>query len=133
MTVMRTFGWIGTGLLLACGGLSGGRVTDWPIRREIVPPPGQCRIWRENNRWEPTRECRDIEYEANPGEVVLYRPDDGSRRVVVCYMSVEERGRIDGVDVYDIDSGDLLEVIQRHGEPGPRGGCQNALWQPPPP
>lgn len=116
-----------------CGGPPGGRVTDFPVPREVVPPPGRCRVWRQDDRPSPIKECRNIEYEADPGGVVVYRPDDGSRRLVVCYMSVAERGRIDGVDVYDIDTGDLLEIIQRHGEPPPPGGCQNALWKAPEP
>jgi hypothetical protein len=47
--------------------------------------------------------------------------------MVVCYMHVSTVGEIIGVDVFDMDSGRLLEVIQRRGDPPPPSGCKSAL------
>jgi hypothetical protein len=42
-------------------------------------------------------------------------------------MSPGERGVISGADVFDLDTGRNIEVLQRIGEPPPPGGCQHAL------
>jgi hypothetical protein len=42
-------------------------------------------------------------------------------------MSVQERGVIEGVDIYNLDSERLLAIPQRSGDPPPDGGCANAL------
>ena len=94
-----------------------------------MPPPGLCRVFSsslQNGR--AVRNCDDIEWAAEPRQTILYRPDDESRYVVVCYMSDFERGRIDDVEVFDIDTRRLVHVIQRYGDP-PIGSCQNALWE----
>lgn len=113
---------------LTCGG--GVAPVTFPAPLSAVPPPGLCRVLSEDQRQSSRlQRCDGIEWEARPGDVVVYRPEDGSRMVVVCYMSMAERGVIDGVDVFDVDTGELIEVIRRHGEPPPEGGCQGALWE----
>jgi len=92
-----------------------------------VPPPGLCRVSSRSILNRGGRDCDDIEWAANPGQVILFRPDNESRHVVVCYMSRYERGRIDDVEVFDIDTRRLVKVMQRDGEP-PVRSCQNALW-----
>jgi hypothetical protein len=42
-------------------------------------------------------------------------------------MSLGERGVISGVDVFDVDTGRNIEVLQGFDEPPPPGGCQHAL------
>jgi len=98
--------------------------TFLPVPFSAVPPPGLCRVHPSSSA---ARDCDDIEWDTEPRSIVLYRPDDDSRYVVVCYMSDSERGRIDGVEVFDIDTRRLVHVIQRYGEPTV-GTCQNALW-----
>jgi len=46
---------------------------------------------------------------------------------VVCYVSLGDWGVIAGADVFDLDTGRNIEVLQRIGEPPPPGGCQHAL------
>jgi hypothetical protein len=116
--------------LAACGG---GSPSTFPASLDAIPPPGLCRVvkidYEGNARLSAVQDCDDVEWAADPGDMVLYRPDDGSRMVVVCFMSVADRGQIDGVDVYHVDTGELIDVIQRYGEPPPEGGCQMALWE----
>jgi hypothetical protein len=117
-------------LVAACGAPLLGRMAYLPWSwRDDIPPPGRCRIAQQPLVDREHRDCDDIEWAADPGESILYRPSAETHQVVVCYMDPIERGLIDGVEVFDMDSGRLLEVIQRHGEPPPEGGCQNALWQ----
>ena len=113
---------------LACGAPPASWHQDFPVRYSAVPPPGYCRIFGWNLRnGSAVRSCDDIEWAAEVRHTILYRPDNESRHVVVCYMSDFERGRIDDVEVFDIDTRRLVEVLQRHGEP-PIVSCQNALW-----
>jgi hypothetical protein len=117
------------GGLAACGARSG---TDTPTvsptqlefsRREI-PAPGLCRIGETGAS---QRTCDGIEFAAPPGSSVLYRPDDGSRRVVVCYLDVSDPGVIVGVDVFDIDTRRHIEVILSRKGPPWTGTCRAAL------
>lgn len=113
----------------ACGssGQQGGTANLAPVRLEYprseLPSPGLCRIAERGL----TRSCDGIEREARTGQTILYRPRDGTRRVVVCYLHRSNIGQIEGIDVFDIDTRDLIEVVQRRGDPPPRGGCQGAL------
>ena len=62
------------------------------------------------------------------GTRLLYRPDDGTRRVVVCYMHTSHVGEIIGVDVFNMDNGRLIETIMKvGGTPPPDMKCSNAL------
>jgi hypothetical protein len=112
-----------------CGSSGGqeGTATLAPVRLEIprseLPSPGLCRIVERGL----TRSCDDIEFAAQTGQTIVYRPRDGTRRVVVCYMHRSNIGQIEGIDVFDMDTRDLIEVVQRRGDPPPRGGCQGAL------
>jgi hypothetical protein len=115
-------------LLAACAGRSGEPLS--PTRLDVgAPPPGLCSIVTgTGGRAEgTTRSCDEIEYAAPEGSRIIFRPDDSSRRVVVCYMDIGRRNWIDGVEVFDLDTGDLIEIIQHHGDPPPSGGCANAL------
>lgn len=98
-----------------------------PVRLDIprgeIPSPGLCRIVGRGL----ARSCNDIEFAAQPGETIVYRPRDDTRRVVVCYMHRSNPNQIEGIDVFNMDTRDLIEVIQRRGDPPPPGGCQGAL------
>jgi hypothetical protein len=116
--------------LPGCGGggqQQQGTATLAPVRLEYprseIPSPGLCRIAERGL----TRSCNGIENEAQTGQTILFRPRDGTRRVVVCYLHRSNRGQIEGIDVFDIDTRDLVEVVQRRGDPAPPGGCQEAL------
>ncbi len=92
------------------------------LSRSELPAPGLCRIVGQ-----PARSCDRIELGAPYGSDILFRPTDGTRRIVVCRMSVSERGVIVGVDVFDIDTRRHLDVVQAYGEDPPIGGCLGAL------
>jgi hypothetical protein len=94
---------------------------DYP--RSEIPAPGLCRIVGVGL----PRSCDGIEVAAQPGATILYRPRDRTRRVVACYLHRSNVGQIEGIDLFDLDTGDLIEVIQRQGDPPPPGGCQGAL------
>ena len=111
----------------ACGKPQASRHQYLPVSFSALPPPGLCRIYSSGSP-SAVRDCDDIEWDAEPRHTILYRPNDGSRHVVVCYMSDSERGRIDDVEVFDIDTRRFIQVIQRHGEP-PIGSCQGALLE----
>jgi hypothetical protein len=118
---------------VACGGKSGAYPSPMTlgISWDDLPPPGRCRAWVGGlpAAAQPLpQDCDSIEYSTPPGSRILYRPDDGTRRVVVCYLSPSETGRIIGVDVFDMDSQRLLEVLQSYGEDPPQGGCMAALF-----
>ncbi len=96
---------------------------DVPTRE--IPPPGLCRVLSVGNM---NRACDGIELAAPQGTRLLYRPDDNSRRVVVCYMHTSHVGEIIGVDVFNMDNGRLLETIMKVGDAPPRDmKCSNAL------
>lgn len=96
---------------------------DVPARD--VPPPGMCRLMSVGNM---NRGCEGIELAAPQGTRLLYRPDDGTRRVVVCYMHTSHIGEIIGVDVFNMDNQRLIETIMKVGDPAPRDmKCTNAL------
>ncbi|KPK00260.1 MAG: hypothetical protein AMS20_15220 [Gemmatimonas sp. SG8_28] len=116
--------------IAGCGGSGGGQqeVSNLaPVRLNIprseLPSPGLCRIVGSGL----ARSCNDIEFAAEPGETIVFRPRDDSRRIVVCYMHRSNRNQIEGIDVFNMDTRDLIEVIQRRGDPPPPGGCQGAL------
>jgi hypothetical protein len=111
----------------ACGKQPASRSQYMPVRFRNVPPRGLCRVNSPALVRGHSRDCDDIEWAAAPGQAILFRPDDESRHVVVCYMSHFERGRIEHVDVFDYDTRRLVKVMQRDGEP-PVRSCQNALW-----
>ncbi len=46
---------------------------------------------------------------------------------IVCYMSPAERSRIYGIDVFDIDTREHIEVLMPTGGQPPAGGCKSAL------
>ena len=100
-----------------------------PVPHSAAPPPGQCRIYSGRLVDRRTQDCEDLEWVANPGQMILYRPIDTTRTLVVCYMDRTERGLIYAVDVFDVGSGRLVEVIQHPGQPPPAGGCHMAVWE----
>ena len=90
-----------------------------------IPPPGLCRTMGVGGM---SRSCEGVEYVAPQGSRLLYRPNDGSRRVVVCYMHSSNVGEIIGVDVFNINTGRLIETIMRVNDTPPRDmKCSNAL------
>ncbi len=117
-------------LVAACAGTSPGPAVspvELDLRAGALPSPGLCRIVSQDSAYPRSQACDQIEREAPVGSRVVYRPADGSRRIVVCYMSPAERGVIIGVDVFDLDTRRNIEVLQRLGDPPPPGGCQHAL------
>lgn len=98
-------------------------------RRGAVPPPGLCRIYSGGEvprAPESARDCDGLQHSAPYGAQILYRPDDGSRTVVVCYLGTEPPRRIVGMDLFDIDNGRLVRVIQEYGEPAGSDDCHRA-------
>ncbi len=112
-------------LSLMTAGISGcgskGGETAGPIRldvpRSAIPAPGLCRVWLDrslNRRQQLTRSCDGIENTAPLGSRVLYRPDDKSRTVEVRYMSRSHPGEVTGIDLFNIDSRNLVRIIQSY-------------------
>ncbi len=107
----------------ACAGGPSGEPAS-PVRLDIaksaLPGPGLCRVWVGSpvvSQQPLPRACDAIEHTAPLDSRVLFRPDDGSRTVHVRYMSTFTPGEVIGIDVFDIDTGRLVRVLQRYGEP----------------
>ncbi len=107
----------------ACAGGPGGEPAS-PVRLDIamsaLPGPGLCRVWVDGlavSQQPLPRGCDAIENTAPLDSRVLFRPDDRSRTVHVRYMSTSSRGEVIGIDVFNIDTGRLVRVLQRYGEP----------------
>jgi hypothetical protein len=86
------------------------------ISRGDVPSSGLCRVWTpgEPSSSQPrARTCSGIEFDAPRGSYVLYRPR-GKRVVHVCRMSSGLVGVVDGIDAYDLDRFEPLEVVLRN-------------------
>jgi hypothetical protein len=130
--------------IAACAGQSSGAgeaaAAGQPSRRTavsptelVIPPaglpgPGLCQIYDlQNIQTTPSQSCNGIENLVRPGGAILYRPKDGSRNVVVCYVSPAERGLIYGADLFDIDTRQNIAVLIPRGGPPPKGGCPGAL------
>lgn len=111
--------------LVACAG-GGLPPLALDARRGAVPPTGLCRVWTGNARAHPVRSCDGIESTAPVGAEILYRPEDGSRRVVVCILSQASRYEIVGIDLYDVDTGRLVAVLQDFGDPPTGPSCREA-------
>lgn len=111
-------------LAAACAGGPGPGASPVTLgeRRAAVPPPGLCR-WYEGGM---PLACDGIEYAAPLGSQILYRPDDRSRTVLVCFLSTAEPRRIIGMDLFNLDSGNLIEVVQRYGDEPPAPTCRAA-------
>ncbi len=112
-------------LSLMIAGISGcgskGGETAGPIRldvpRRAIPAPGLCRVWldRSESRLQRLpRSCDGIENVAPLGSRVLYRPDNKSRTVEVRYMSRSHPGEVTGIDLFNIDNGNLVRIIQSY-------------------
>jgi len=125
--------WLTAGMLLAvitaCGGQSRDIIPVSPTMLVIpasgLPGPGLCQVY-DNVRATPSQRCDGLEQRVEPGSAILYRPKDGSRNVVVCYISPAERGLIYGADRFDIDTRQHVEVLIPRGGAAPKGGCPGA-------
>lgn len=73
------------------------------------------------------RGCEGIGWVAPLGSRIAYRPADGSRTVVICYMDPGERGIIIGIDVFNIDNQRLLDVLLRFDDEHIMGDCDDAV------
>ncbi len=111
------------GATSACAGGSGDEPAS-PVRLDIaksaLPSPGLCRVWVGSlavSQQPLPRACDAIENTAPLDSRVLFRPDDRSRTVHVRYMSTSIPGDVIGIDVFNIDTGRLVRVLQRYGEP----------------
>ena len=93
---------------------------DLGVPRSEIPPPGRCRVMAAGFLM---RNCDGIENTAPLGVRILYRLDDGSRRVVVCYMSTSERNEIIGVDLFDFNTGRLIRALQKRDDPPIADSC----------
>lgn len=120
---------IAVAMLAACGGQPREIVPVSPTMLVIpssgLPGPGLCQVY-DNLRATPSQRCDGLEQRVEPGSAILYRPKDGSRNVVVCYISPAERGLIYGADRFDIDTRQHVEVLIPRGGPAPEGGCPGA-------
>lgn len=100
------------------------------IPRSALPAPGLCRVWVNGlpvSQQPLSRGCVGIENTAPLGSRVLYRPDDGTRRLVVCHISTSHHGEIEGMDLFNINNSRLIRVLQRYGEDPPSKACSGAL------
>ena len=106
----------------ACAGGPSGEPAS-PVRLDIpksaLPGPGLCRVWVGGLAVSQRlpRGCDGVENTAPIGSRVLFRPDDRSRTVHVRYMSPSTPGEVIGIDVFNIDTGRLVRVLQRYGDP----------------
>jgi hypothetical protein len=67
-----------------------------------------------------TRGCEGIEGAAPLGSRILFRPEDGSREVLVSYMSRATPGWVTGIDAFNVDTMRLTRVVMAfRGEPVP--------------
>jgi len=121
----------------AAGGQPSRRTAVSPTELVIppagLPGPGLCQIYDIRDvQTTPSQSCNGIENRAEPGSAILYRPKDGSRNVVVCYISPAERGLIYGADLFDIDTRLNIAILIPRGGTPPKGGCPGALanWKP---
>jgi len=115
----------------ACGGQTG-EITPVSPTMLVIPPaglpgPGLCQVYDARDiQSTPSQRCDGIEDRVEPGSAILYRPADGSRNVVICYVSPSERGLIYSADLFNIDTREHVKVlIPRWGDP-PEGGCPGA-------
>ncbi len=111
------------GATSACAGGRSGEPAS-PVRlniaRSALPGPGLCRVWVGSlavSQQPLPRACGGIEHAAPLDSRVLFRPDDRSRTVHVRYMSTSTPGEVIGIDVFNIDTGRLVRVLQRYGDP----------------
>ena len=127
--------WIMAGTLLAvvtgCGGQSRD-ITPVSPTMLVIPPaglpgPGLCQVYDIRDiQSTPSQRCDGIEERVEPGSAILYRPTDGSRNAVVCYVSPAQRGLIYGADLFDIDTRQHIQVLIPRGGNPPEGGCPGA-------
>ena len=118
---------LSVGLVVAgacAGGSSDGGVTpiELSVPKSHIPSPGLCRVWVsgvETAEQPLARSCDGVEWTAPLGARILYRPDDGSREVIVRYMSRNTPGFVTGIDAFDIDTMRLLRVIQSYTKETP--------------
>lgn len=86
------------------------------ISRGDLPSSGLCRVWRpgEDSSSQPrAKTCSGIEFDAPRGSYILYRPR-GKRVIHVCRMSSGLVGVVDGIDAYDLDRFEPLDVVLRN-------------------
>lgn len=112
----------------ACAGSAPTRAVS-PTRLDArLPTPGFCRILAEDpERFAPQQSCDDIEFQAPPGSTILFRPAGGARVAIMCYMSPALRSTIYSIDLFDVDTGEHIEVLMPVGGRPPTGGCKSAL------
>ena len=117
--------------VVACAGTAPpGAPLTLGARQRAVPPTGLCRVWDEGaNRAFMAQTCDGIEYSAPLGSQILYRPDDGSRIVAVCFVSRSEPREIIGIDLFDVDSGRLVQVLQDLSDPRRGTSCREEYFQ----
>jgi hypothetical protein len=115
----------------ACGGQSREIQSVSPTMLVIppagLPGPGLCQVYDIRDiQSSPSQRCDGIEERVEPGSAILYRPKDGSRNAVVCYVSPAQRGLIYGADLFDIDTRRHVQVLIPRGGNPPEGGCPGA-------
>lgn len=122
---------LAVGTVAACGGQPRGIVPISPTMLVIppagLPGPGLCQVYDARDiQAVPSQRCEGIEDRVEPGSAIIYRPTDGSRNVVICYVSPTERGLIYSADLFDIDTRQHIKVLIPIWGTPPNGGCPGA-------
>lgn len=94
---------------------------------KAIPPTGLCTVVQGREGSLP-RSCEGIELAAPAGARILFRPDDGTRHVAACYLSEDESRRLIGIDVFDVDTREMVRVLQSYGQDPPAATCREAYF-----
>jgi hypothetical protein len=81
------------------------------IPQSQLPPPGQCRIWKEGttaSQQPHARSCAGITPTAPAGSMVLYRTAKEPKIVRVGYIDAKHAGMVVRVRVFDAGTGKYL-------------------------
>ena len=94
------------------------------MQRSSLPAPGLCRVIGSA---QDSRSCEGIANVAPEGSRVLYRMEDPSYVVVVCYMHPALRRFVYGIDVFNANNQRLLDVLLRADDEPIEGDCDDLV------
>ncbi len=98
--------------------------TTLGIPRSSLPAPGLCRVVGSSQQ---SRSCEGIANVAPEGSRVLYRMEDPSYVVVICYMHPSLRRLVYGIDVFNANNQRLLDVLLRADDNPIEGDCDQLV------